>query len=1207
MPEGVAAAAAPAAPAPESAPAPPDLARNAAASAGQDAVAATGRELLRAPARRRQALDALFDANSRQGVDTLESATPETDGLRAPPLAMRAPLRSRLAAVWRKTADAARILPDPERNRAFWRWTLGQAVVNAGMSVQLASLPTIMGAGAAQAGDREINRAAGWTAQAASSLLTGPLLDRKPPLTVVARGYAAAGLILLAAPLLLVAGLWSFAAFTLLSGAAGFAMAAAQNAGAVVYNRILGDEVASYNKANGWLAAINSAVGVITPLAGAALLARLGPAAAARLPEIFRLLHLGAAPRLDAALFGGVLSCAVYAGALFAAAAGYRRFLRAPAAAGPAAAAAPRSASRDIFTGLRMTFGHRVLRRYLLLSALRVAAADALIFALLPSFLSGLPAIPFAFALILSSANLGAGTASVYLALAKNRRSTPGADGATLEKQGRVSALMRAASWMFYAGLFFSGSAYLAAALLFLNSLFQTPANIIWGGLTTKAVSQDFPRDQGKVYSAMSFYWIAITLLGALAFGPVLAPFALAVRLKIAVGALLACAVFDLALARYVFPSSRAAANAKAAAAEIPAPLRFSVHEGSLRNYFFRRGGTAAHLLASSGAAPRLIVAFPAEDSGIGLWFDAPSQPVALDVVGEVSGVERADGLRGVSARVSASAALSARGAVLGSLRTLRDYAHDGILPTEIVSHVEPGPPVVVRRTTLDGRHHFELRLEGLDGARVALDERGRIALSGPPGRTLEFQLTALTDYPPLTPIAREDLLSHGRTGRDFDALAFLSYKEKLLAGSWRFLTYFGRDTLMSTRLLLPALSPETVEAGLGAVLDRLSPAGEVAHEEDIGDFAALRRLREGADGVPLETPFYDYKMIDDDFMLAPLAAAYLLDTKDGRARAAAFLARKTPSGLTYAAALQSNLDRVRRLASPFAAAPSVENLIHLKPGQIVGEWRDSGDGLGGGRTPFDVNAALVPAALDAGARLQSAARPEAAAEFARLARAWAGAARFFRVEIPADAAAARLQEYAREQGLALAAGALPKTPVRFHALALDAAGRPIPVMNTDEGFAMLFTLPSAEHLGQIAANLCAPFPLGLNSPVGVPIANPAYLSDPAARALFSPAAYHGAVVWSWQQALLAAGLARQLERTDLSEPTRSALRRAQMTVWEAIKATEAMRHSELWSWTPVNGRMTIQPFGQGAGDADESNAAQLWSTVYLAVKPPRD
>src|SRR5205814_10706003 len=48
---------------------------------------------------------------------------------------------------------------------------------------------------------------------------------------------------------------------------------------------------------------------------------------------------------------------------------------------------------------------------------------------------------------------------------------------------------------------------------------------------------------------------------------------------------------------------------------------------------------------------------------------------------------------------------------------------------------------------------------------------------------------------------------------------------------------------------------------------------------------------------------------------------------------------------------------------SPFADAPSAGTLVCLKEGQLVGEWRDSTEGLGLGRTPFNVNVALVPAA----------------------------------------------------------------------------------------------------------------------------------------------------------------------------------------------------------------------------------------------------
>lgn len=60
-------------------------------------------------------------------------------------------------------------------------------------------------------------------------------------------------------------------------------------------------------------------------------------------------------------------------------------------------------------------------------------------------------------------------------------------------------------------------------------------------------------------------------------------------------------------------------------------------------------------------------------------------------------------------------------------------------------------------------------------------------------------------------------------------------------------------------------------------------------------------------------------------------------------------------------------------MAKPFAAAggsTDYRNLIALEDGCPVGQWRDSDDGLGGGRYPYDVNTALMPAALRAIAEL---------------------------------------------------------------------------------------------------------------------------------------------------------------------------------------------------------------------------------------------
>jgi hypothetical protein len=117
-------------------------------------------------------------------------------------------------------------------------------------------------------------------------------------------------------------------------------------------------------------------------------------------------------------------------------------------------------------------------------------------------------------------------------------------------------------------------------------------------------------------------------------------------------------------------------------------------------------------------------------------------------------------------------------------------------------------------------------------------------------------------------------------------------------------------------------------------------------------------------------------------------------------------------------------------------------------------------------------------------------------------------------------------------------------------------------------------------------------------------VANPVF-APPALRKRFSPNAYHGTVVWSWQQALAAAGLARQLTRADLPPATCHRLRAAQDSLWRAIDATRSVQSSELWSWRYDKSSYRIVPFGANGADVDESNAAQLWSTVYLALRRP--
>jgi hypothetical protein len=283
-----------------------------------------------------------------------------------------------------------------------------------------------------------------------------------------------------------------------------------------------------------------------------------------------------------------------------------------------------------------------------------------------------------------------------------------------------------------------------------------------------------------------------------------------------------------------------------------------------------------------------------------------------------------------------------------------------------------------------------------------------------------------------------------------------------------------------------------------------------------------------------------------------------------------------------------------------------------------VGEWRDSEHGLGGGRSPYDVNAVLVPAALAAAAQLSDSglltpyfgARDRALfASAARLAEVWrTRAPPLFDVAIPNQTAVAAVFSYATAEKVAAlpAIAALGPDELRFHAIALDGTGAPIPVLHSDEGFALLFADLDAESVDRAVTALMRPFPSGLMTEVGLLVANPAFCS-PALQAQLSRNAYHGTVVWSWQQALFAAGLARQLERTDLPATARAHLLEAQRSLWTAINATRAISNSELWSWAFSERHYHVAPFGAAAADADEANAAQLWSTVYLAVRPPPD
>jgi hypothetical protein len=651
-------------------------------------------------------------------------------------------------------------------------------------------------------------------------------------------------------------------------------------------------------------------------------------------------------------------------------------------------------------------------------------------------------------------------------------------------------------------------------------------------------------------------------------------------------------------------------------AATPPAPLQLRITEGRVLNAFYQQGPVSAHLLLSSGTQPRVLVAFPAGNSGVGVWFE-PTQTQVQWTLREMKGVSRPDGrgriLHGIEAQASVDSSVVVRDAVLSSVRVLRDYQINGAYPVEVRSAPRVTPNAVEwSRPRLDGAAGYALTI-ALENGEVRGGNGKPLSLtSSRAGEPLRLRITALTGETPLTPLSNHLLSANANDDRrSREVLTFLSYEEKFLAGSWRFNTYFGRDTLMSLRLLLPVLEPEAVEGGLEAVVQRLAPNGEVAHEEDIGEFAVLRHRKQG--GSASDAPIYDYNMIDDDFMLAPVAAAYVFDHPRGHSRAKQFLAQRMANGETVGAALARNFAWVARSAQPFAQKPEAANLIPLKPGLKYGEWRDSQDGLAGGRYPFDVNVVFVPAAMAAIEKfvLSGLLEPYLSREQRRtiatagdMGDAWAREApALFRVRVGNADARRQIDAYAGTLGVNAtpALDSLAGGDVVVNAIALDEQFKPIPVVHSDGGFALLLQDPPAPAVEQMVESMLRPFPAGLLTDAGLLVANPAFADTTRQRQL-GRTAYHGTVTWSWQQALLAAGLERQIARRDLSAATNKRLRAAHERLWSVIAKTRELRASELWSWRYIDGRFEPAPFGQNTGDVDESNAAQLWSTVYLAI-----
>lgn len=416
----------------------------------------------------------------------------------------------------------------------------------------------------------------------------------------------------------------------------------------------------------------------------------------------------------------------------------------------------------------------------------------------------------------------------------------------------------------------------------------------------------------------------------------------------------------------------------------------------------------------------------------------------------------------------------------------------------------------------------------------------------------------------------------------------------------------------------MPLLQPTAIETALGAALERLNSTGTVCHEETIGDYASFININNNQSQLG-DTPFYDYKMIDTDYYPVLAMEHYFLETPQGAGRSQDFFAKTaTLQNGTYGELTLRNVDLIMNITAPFAQNATWENLISLRPGEPVGNWRDSNQGLGYGQYPLDVNTALVPSALRAIARLSAAGVFPSSYEqnATAYAQVWEQQAPpLFTVSVPADVAQQRLQGFVQAANLSTAlltnssmtntTSAMNTTSatntttasnITFQALSLSENGTTVQVMNSDPSFALFYGTNLTESFMQEVVQILQPYPQGLLTNVGMLVANPAYDSNTTNYATFDNTHYHGEVVWSFQQALMAGGLAKQLWYCDnstvvldyVTQPAQppawcnntqlvASLKQAQAALWQSIEGAKSLIFSEVWSQTYDNATNSFQ------------------------------